>query len=268
VTPPRTWDEARQLASQLTVRDDGGRIQRAGLAMGKTNNIWNWSDVLGMMMLQNGANLAAPTDNLASDALTFYSMFSRNDKVWDETLPNSVLAFASGKAAMIFGYSWYIFEIKEINPDLNFRVVSAPQLPGTNITWASFWAEGVSKKSKNKSEAWEFLKYLSSEETMEKLYEAQSQVRLFGEPYSRVSMASLIQNDPMVAPFVNQAPQAQTWYLCSRTFDNGINDRTMKYFEDAVNAVDSGRSANSALLTTSEGVAQILSQYDLAPSVR
>ncbi len=272
VSPPQTWDELRQLASQLTLRDENGRIQRAGVALGTTGNIWHWSDILGLMMLQNGTDLARPADCVqigeeeecyGADALAFYTIFSKTDRVWDETLPTSLLAFATGKTAMFFGFSWDVFEIKNINSDLNFKIVPVPQLPGTDITWASFWVEGVAKKSKNKEAAWEFLQFLSSKETMQKLFQAESRIRLFGEPYSRVEMGSLLQTDPMVAPFINQASKAQTWYLCSRTFDNGINERMIKYFEDAVNAVNAGKSPKEALNTAASGVAQVLSQYGL-----
>jgi multiple sugar transport system substrate-binding protein len=263
VSPPQTWDELRQLASQLTLRDENGRIQRAGVALGTTGNVWHWSDILALMMLQNGVDLTNPTGSLAEDALAFYTIFNKTDRVWDETLPGSTLAFATGKVAMYFGFSWDVFEIKNINPDLDFRVVPVPQLPGGDLGWASFWVEGVAKKSKYKSQAWEFMKFLSSRQTMEKLYQSQSQIRLFGEPYSRIEMASLINNNPMVAPFVNQASKAKTWYLSSRTFDNGINDKMIKYFEDAVNGVNLGKSPTEVLSTTAQGVSQILSQYGL-----
>ncbi len=262
-TPPTTWDELRTLASALTVRDEQGEIKTAGAALGLTGNVEHWSDILGLMMLQNGANLAAPTGKLAEDALTYFTLFSRVDRVWNETLPSSMLAFATGKLAMYFGFSWDVFEIKNINPDLEFKVVAAPQLSDTEVNWASYWVEGVSKKSKNQEQAWEFLKYLSSREVMQKLYQAESQTRLFGEPFSRIDMADLIKSDPMAAPFIEQASLAQSWYLASRTFDNGINDRMIKYFEDAVNAVNDGDTSAEALLTASEGVSQLLSQYGL-----
>lgn len=259
--PPASWDELRKLAMELTTKNSEGKIQTAGVALGTTNNVEHWSDILGLMMLQNGANLGNPSGQLAEDALTFYTIFNTTDRVWDETMPNSTLAFATGKVAMYLGFSWDVFEIKNLNSKLDFQVVSVPQLPGTDLSWASFWVEGVSKKSKNAVVAWEFMKFLSAPATMEKLYQAESQIRLFGEPYSRSEMASLLTNNQWVAPFVNQASKAKTWYLCSRTFDNGINDRMIKYFEDAVNAVNLGKTAKEALVTTSQGVSQLLSQY-------
>jgi multiple sugar transport system substrate-binding protein len=262
-TPPTTWDDLRTLASALTVRDEQGKIKTAGAALGTTTNVDHWSDILALMMIQNGANLASPTDNLAKDALTYYTLFTLTDRIWDATLPSSTLAFATGKLAMYFGFSWDVFEIKNINPDLVFKVVPVPQLSGTNVNWASYWVEGVSKKSEKKEAAWEFMKYLSSREVMQKLYQAESQVRLFGEPYSRVEMADLVKADPMVAPFLQQASSAQSWYLASRTYDNGINDRMVKYFEDAVNSVNDGEDPEKALTTAASGIAQLLSQYGL-----
>ena len=266
-TPPTSWDELRQAAINLTTRDETGRIQTAGVALGTTSNIDHWPDILGLMMLQNGVNLANPTGSYAEDALTYYTIFNTTDRVWDETLPNSTLAFATGKVAMYFGYSWDILEIKKINPSLDFKVVAMPQLPDTQVTWASFWVEGVAKKSSNSKQAWEFLKYLSSKEVLQKLYQAQSQTRLFGEVYPRTDMANLLADNPLLTPFANQVLQAKTWYLCSRTFDNGLNDKMIKYFEDAINTVNSGKSSTEALNTTAQGVSQLLSQYGLGSYV-
>lgn len=263
-TPPTTWDELRRLAIELTTLNEAGRIQIAGVALGTTNNVDHWSDILGLMMLQNEADLANPTDSLAEDVLTYYTIFSREDQVWDETLPNSTLAFANGKLAMYFGFSWDVFEIKHKNPDLEFGIVKAPQLEGTDISWASFWVEGVNSKGDYQEEAWEFLEYLSTQEVLTKLYQAESELRLFGEPYSRMDMADLAKANPLVTSFVDQASQAQTWYLCSRTFDNGINDRMIDYFKDAVNAVNLNRSSAQALETASSGVSQLLSHYGIA----
>lgn len=266
-TPPSNWDDLRKTAIELTARDGQGNIQIAGVALGTTKNIDHWSDVLALMMLQNGADLTSPTGTLSEDALTYFTLFTKVDRSWDETLPSSTAAFAAGKLAMYFGPSWEVFEIKKANPDLRFKVVPVPQLPEGNITWASYWAEGVWKKSGVEKEAWEFLKYLSSKEVMQKLYQAESQTRLFGEPYSRVEMADLIKGDQYAGVYVNQAAAARSWYLASRTFDNGINDKMIKYFEDAVNAVNAGETPEDALKTCAQGVTQVLTQYGLSASV-
>src|SRR3990167_1752454 len=267
-TPPTTWDELRQTAISLTVKDEQGVITQSGVALGRTENVDHWQEILGLMMLQNGVNLSNPTGKLAEDAFTFYTVFSAVDGVWDATLPPSTTTFAGGKVAMYFGPSWRAFEIRQQNPNLKFKTVPVPQLPKSNpnepdVTYATYWAEGVWARSPGKEEAWKFLKFLSTQESLQKMYENASKTRLFGEPYPRVDMANLLTPDPIVGSIVTQAPDAQSWYLASRTFDGvtGINSQLGKYFEDAVNAVNTGIPAAKALETVASGVSQVLSQY-------
>lgn len=269
-TPPTTWDELRRTAIDLTVRDSQGRIKTAGVAMGITGNVDHWSDILGLLMLQNGADLSNPvlcTQDINDpcrgvSAFDFYTVFFKTDRVWDNSLPSSTFAFSTGILAMYFGPSWRVFEIKQKNPSLNFGVIPVPQLPGRNINWASYWVEAVSKSSKYQAEAWNFLKYLSSVEGMQQLYQNESQLRLFGEPYSRKDMADLTINSPYVGAYIKQAPEAVNWYLSSFTGEtNGINGSIIKYYEDGVNQINQGQDPNNVLSTVSQGVTQVLSRY-------
>lgn len=262
-SPPQNWEELRQTAFDLTVKDESGKIQTAGIALGTTSNVEHWSDILGLMMLQNGANPATPSDSAAADALRFYTIFSLSDRVWDNTLPNSIYAFATEKVAMIFAPSWQIHSLLEINPQLNFGVLPVPQLPGTQVSWASYWVEGVSQKSTKQEEAFKFVKYLSEKNTLVKFYTEAAKTRKFGEPYSRKDLAEVLQKDQILNSYISQAPQAQSFYMASRTFDNGLNDKIIKYYEDTVNAVNQGQDPEDALQTTAQGVAQILSQYGI-----
>ncbi len=269
-TAPQTWNDLRQTAIELTIKDEQGVIQQAGAALGRTENVDHWPEILALMMVQNGVDLANPTGVLAEDALTYYTVFSLVDGVWDETLPPSTAAFAGGKLAMYFGPSWRIFEIKAQNPNLEFEVMPVPQLPKNtpdeaDIAYASYWVEGVWKRSESATEAWKFLKFLAQKDSLQKLYTNAAQTRLFGEPYPRVDMADLVTADPFVSAFVSQAGNATSWYLASRTFDGptGINSQIGAYFEDAVNAVNQGTRADKALETAAAGVTQVLSQYGL-----
>lgn len=257
---PSSWDELRDTATELTVKS-GNNIERSGIALGTTGNVDHYSDILGLMLLQNGADPANPTDSLAQDALTFYTLFASTDKIWNQTLPNSTTAFATEKAAMMIGPSWRAHEIKDINPSLNFKTAPLPQLPGEEVTWATYWVEGVSAQSQSKAQAWELLKFLSTQENLEKLYAQASQERLFGEPYSRIDMANELIADPIVGAYIEQAPLARSWPMASSTFDNGLNDGIIKYYEDAINGTNSGTAPSAALETASKGIVQILSRY-------
>jgi multiple sugar transport system substrate-binding protein len=269
-TFPTSWEELRRTALDLCVAETkdkichpGEKILTAGVALGTANNVDHFSDILGLMMLQNGVDLTKPSGALAEDALKFYTFFTTVDGVWNNNFPASTYAFATGKVAMIFAPSWRAYEIKQINPQLEFKTASVPQLPGTEIAWATYWVEGVSNKSANNQAAWEFLEYLSSQEGLVALYNQASKTRNFGEPYPRKSLASQLESDPVVGSFVKQGNYSQSWYLCSSTHDNGINDKMIKYFEDAVNSVLGGESVSQVLEPLNQGVVQVLSQYNI-----
>ncbi len=274
---PRTWWGLEEVAKKLTVRAQE-QITTGGVALGTVNNVDHWSDIIGLMIYQNGGDPARP-DSLVEDVLKYYLKFKTVNRVWDEAMPNSTLAFATGKLAFYFGPSWRVFNIIEANPNLNFGVAEVPQLPLvegadweeaeagneelTDIGWSSFWAEGVWNKSKNQQAAWEFLSFLSSEETMKKLYTAQSQLREFGEIYPRKKLASQIDN-PLVQPFVEETKTSKTWYLCSFTRDSGINDRMISYYGDALNQLSETGSTRDLLNNLQNGVSQVLSQYSIS----
>lgn len=272
-TPPTTWEDVLALVPKLTAPPADQRqaaqsqeITTSAIALGTTNNVEHFSDILAVMMMQNGAKLTEPTGKEAEEALIFYRKFSDPADpmyTWNSSFDNSVTAFANNRVAMILAPSWRAFDIKQVNPALNFRIVPIPQLPGNTVSYASYWVEGVSSKSTHQKEAWEFVKFLSSRESVMKLYTEEAKTRLFGEPYARKDLADAVANDPYVGAYVSQAETARSFPLASRTFDNGLNDRMIQYLTDAVNQVLSGGSPAEALRTMSSGFTQVLGQYGL-----
>lgn len=261
--PPSTWQEFEDYTARITVKDGFGRIQTSGAAMGLAENVEHFSDVLGLIMYQNGVKFPDLTSQEAVQALTYYTLFAQKpNNIWDELQDNSIVAFAGGKVGFIFAPSWQVFEIKQLNPSLNFGVAPVPQLGGaTPVAWASYWVEGVSNKSSNSQAAYEFLKYLSSKDVMTKLYSEQAKLREFGEAYSRTDLASTLEGNEFLAPVLVQAPDMRSWYMASRTNDNGIDDRIIKYFENAVSSVKNGSSPAGAMDTAARGVKEVLDEY-------
>ncbi len=264
---PTTWSELRSAANQLTVpsnvsarRDDN--ITQGGLAIGNATNVEHFSDILALLILQNGGDPADPTSQNVVDALTFYTNFLKQDKVWSNNLPNSTVAFARGEVAMMFGPSWRALDIRALNPELDFAVAKLPQLSSEEkITWATFWAEGVNKNSVKQEAAWKLLKYLSSQQVLRDFYNSASLVRPFGEIYPRTDLASELINDPLLSGFVEDAPFAQSFPMASRTHDNGVNDQIIQYYADAINAVLAGTQPADALEEISAGVSQVVQKY-------
>lgn len=271
--PPKNWQEFINSATKMTVKDSSG-IKTAGAALGSTANIDHWSDIIGLLLFQEpGVDLNNVATSQVVEVLRFYTGFITDPKkkTWDTNLPSSTDMFASNRLGFYFAPSWRAHDLRIMNPNLKFKVAPVPQLVGKTVAWASFWGEVVSAKSKNKEEAWKFVKFLTSSEAEKLAYQQASQIRLFGEPYSQVSLATEITQDPIAGAFVTQGPNYKFWYLSSNTLDAGINDEMIKYFEDGVNATLAGTDPMTALQTVNQGVKQVLDKYTkpaLAPSTK
>jgi len=261
---PDNWEDFIRVARSLTVVDENGKIKTAGAALGTFDNINHAPDIISLLFVQNGADIKnLSSGKSAADTLTFYTSFSTgNQKIWDDTLDNSMLFFAKGNLAMYFGYSWDYFIIKAINPDLSFQIHPVPHLPQRSMTIASYWAAGVSSKSKYQKEALLFLAFLAKKETQEKLFAEESKTRLFGEPYPRVDLLEKLKENTIVYPFVSQAKDATSSFFAGDTYDNALNSQMNKYLGDAVRSiVSSVSSPETAISTLSQGVSQVLKQY-------
>lgn len=263
-TVPKNWQEFIDVSTRMTVRDTTG-VKTAGAALGTASNVDHWSDILGLLLLQQpDVDLENPTSEKAAEVLSFYTGFVTDPrrKTWDVDLPSSTDMFAQGRLGFYFAPSWRAHEIRVTNPNLNFRIVPVPQLSSDNpVAWASFWAEAVSITSKNPKEAWQFVKFLTGEQAQKLMYTEASKIRLFGEPYSLTSLQGELASDPWVGAVVTQGPIYKGWYLSSNTFDEGINDEMIKYFEDGVNATLAGTAPQIALQTVAKGVQQVLEKY-------
>lgn len=275
---PQLWTDLRKTAIELSACDSedgkcssGKKILVSGAAMGATENVDHWQEILTTLMLQNNVNLKTPTPALAEEPLKFFTIFNSEDHIWDSTLPSSTTMFENGKLVFYFAPSWRIFEIRQIAPNLKFSIYPMPQLAldasrgEKPVTLATYWAEGVNKKSPNKDTAWKLVKFLSSKESLMKMYQTASVARGFGEIYPYKDLIESLKTAPLVGPFASQADSAQSWYLASNTFDGagGINSRLSAYFVDAINSVNQGGNAAEAIKTLSLGINQVLSQYGI-----
>jgi multiple sugar transport system substrate-binding protein len=280
VTIPKTWWDFQSLTSKITVRDSEGRITVAGVAMGLTDNVDHWQDIVGLILKQNGADITkndSENNGKIQDVITYFTNFKKDYKTWDETMPNSTEAFINGKLAFYFGPSWRVFNIKDGNPSLKFAITTVPQLATiadkstnssadlTNIHWATYWVEAVNNKSSHQKEAWKFLEYLASKEGLQKMYTAAAQTRDFGEIYPRISLANEISSNQMIKPFISVANDAESGYLSSNTYDGGLNSELSKYFSDAINNVALNQAEISSVMTPlRSGIDQVI-QKNLLP---
>ncbi len=256
--PPTAWEEFRRLALRLSVRagEEGKSVLvRSGAALGTANNNEHFSDILGLMFSQTDVSVPDELGTKpAADALDFYTTFAKQDNVWNNSFPEANVAFVQGKTSMIFVPSWRIVDLLAANPNLNFGVAPVPQaIPDKPANWASYWMLTVPSSSKNQDAAWNFIKYLTSEEEELSMFNEASKYRPFGVPYARVALAPQLAAHPYLGPLLSTAPTAKSGDVAARVG----NAKIVEDLRKAVNAVLDGRvDSATALKNVKDGKEQ------------
>ena len=223
--PPKYWNkEFQQNIKKLTKQDPKKGLVQSGIALGTSKNINRFSDILSVLMMQNGAvmqngesvSFALPSKTMPSynpglEALRFYTDFANPNKEvysWNGEQSNSLEAFTSGNLAMFFGYSFNIEQIRAQAPKLNFGIAKLPQIEGNpiEINFANYWVEAVSKKSKYPNEAWDFIQFLTKEENA-KIYLEKTK-----KPTALKSLINTQKDDEDLGVFAEQILSAKSWY--------------------------------------------------------
>ena len=277
---PKTWTTLREkYVPSLTLRNEK-QIFASAIALGSVVNVENYPEIVGLFLLQNGvvftnkgalilySQKKSKSNTAASEALRFFYLFSNTDKTWDNTQPNSIEAFAKGKTAMIILPAYKIHDleamVKKENLKLNFGVNPLPQLPGNQpVSWASYWALGVSNKSPEKAASWKLVKFLSGPESLRKVYRMETEMKGFGRAYPQMDMAKEQTTHPYLAAYLTQAPFAKSWFLNSDTFDNSLNDSVIAEFKKALARVEKGEGPGDALKKLVITLSPILKKYGI-----
>lgn len=250
---PTTWGEFVDAARLLTVKNEDGKIKTAGAAMGTFDNVTNAPEILSLLFVQNGVDLAnlGQARQSVSDTFAFYTSFVEREAVWSSTLEDSATLFAKGNLALYFGFSDDVRRVQGVNPNLVFEVHSVPTLQGRNQTIARYQAAGVSAKSRHQNEAMLLVRFLAEKETQKKLPQP-----------ARVELAQNLKENVLLYPFVLQANVAVSTFFASGTQDNGLNEAANAYLANAVRSMLATTSAQSASDTLIQGITQVLAQYE------
>ncbi|MCX6797126.1 MAG: extracellular solute-binding protein [Candidatus Doudnabacteria bacterium] len=226
-TPPKTWEELSNQTQRIKRSDGKGYFIRSGVAIGTNNNVNRAVDILYLTMLQqravpfnqDGTQAAFADDaekngnnyNPGQTALDFYTSFARPSSLnynWNSKSDYSVDAFANGRAAYLYSYAYMRQTLLAKNPNLNFDVAPVPQpnLDDPSVNFANYWGEVVSKQSKNAAVAWDFLKFMTGKEALDKYYAQNKQ------PSSRRDLIELQANDPEIGVFASANLTAKSFY--------------------------------------------------------
>lgn len=255
LSTPVTWDDVRDSALILARRDKSN-LTRGGIALGTPYNVTNSTDILALMMAQSDVKIPDDLDSeAAQSAIRFYTDFATRYKVWDASMPNSLIAFATEDLAMVFATSAQLLDILELNPTMNLGVLTVPQVPTlsgqtTKDSWATFWVETVSADAKDQSQlaAWQFLQWLSQPEQQIKLFNEFSSYRRYGEIYGNKELGVSLKNFSQLGSFIIQAPNATTSVITDSAGNNEQVDVLKKAIQTVYEKEDPREALKNAMI--------------------
>ena len=156
--------------------------------------------------------------------LDYYKSYNSDFDIWDESFNSEIAAFLSKKLVSFIGPSWRLNDIFRLNQTyslgLNPEVFKMPQIdpgnPDSNIYWATYWGQAVTKDSQQRGQsavAWDFIKFLSQPEQLRKYNELvrQQEGRNLDIIYPRIEMAQEQKSDQYLSPYIESLEQADSW---------------------------------------------------------
>lgn len=242
---PKTWRDFQQATAKLTRLDRNGNITQSGAALGTTNNVERYFDILSLLMMQNGTKMTNDRGSITFhlvpeelkgrpfppglEALIFYTDFASPSKEvysWNADQPDNLTAFTQGKTAFFFGYSYHVPAIKAAAPKLNLGIARVPQIEGApEINYANYWIEVVSKKSASLNEAWDFIQFAADPTRVSKY------LNVAKRPTALRSLIETQTDDLELGTFANQTLTAESWY-------KGVNSKDAENaFKEMIDSV-------------------------------
>jgi len=174
---PKTWTDFFDLAKKLEKRDASGNVERMGFNWVWGLDLFWYAQEFWSGSRQYGCEVIGADGKAAINSPQCVQMF---EETWYNLIkdgmggpalasPNPVYAFQDfmdGRQSMVIGGPWAPAAWRDNAPKVyeNYFVCPHPQLDPTNPkSFIHTYALAVSANSKNASEAWKFLNYLTSD---------------------------------------------------------------------------------------------------------
>lgn len=261
------------------------RFEVSGIALGRADNISRAVDILYLLFLQYGVefynnliseatfgNSQGGAGNFpANEALEFFTSFAdstNKNYSWNEYVVDNnksipeIEAFARGDVSMIIGYAYtYDLILNQIGvlktagastiKESSVRVAPIPQLydpevsSDKRVTYASYFAETVSRNTKHADIAWDFLVFLSSKTSQEYYFEE------LNKPTSRRDLLKKQTEHPIYGVFASQTGFAESFPIIDYY-------RYKELFEDVVYRALNGEYGRNLLGDAQKAITKLL----------
>lgn len=253
--PMTNFHELVEQVPKLTKIDQDNNIIQSAVALGGTDNVPRYFDILSNIMMQNGVPLEGskfyPVEtkdarNRMVGAIGYYTDFANPGKSsysWNEDMADAFELFVSGKLAYFFGYSYNADEIKARGVPFDWEIRNFPQTKGAEGTkyYANYWVNVVSNKSKYKSFSWSFVQETASE-TMVKVF-----LDKYNKPTALRSLIEAQKADQNTKAYAGQLLTADSWY---EGYDIDLAEQYTKEFLDDVLSGKINLNADGEALNT------------------
>jgi multiple sugar transport system substrate-binding protein len=257
--PPKTWAEVADAAKKITALGNGKYgYYFSGNCAGC--NAFTFAPLIwanGGDILSADGTQATLTDPKVKEALEFYR------QMWaDGVIPPGAKTdggteflntFASGKIGMQGLGAFAIAAIKASNPNMNFGVAYLPGKEGGQSSFAGGDIISIPAGSKYVKEAFEFIKWLTSEETQLSLYAKEGSLPV------RTDLADnqYFKADPRLTVNTQAMGLGKTPYTVK--YNELINDSNGPWLQMLQTAIFDGK-VDEAIATAQAKMTQILSQ--------
>ena len=196
--PPRSWEELETMAVAMVERDDKDRIKTIGFIPNYGNSwlyIYGWQ-AGGKFMSEDGMRCTLNDPNVvyALDFMTrVYDRLGGAQEVYafqSGFQGDALDPFILGKVAMKIDGVWTMSSLARYGRDLNFGA-APPPLPAREISrgrlplsWCGGWAHAIPATAKHKEGAWELIRFLASQRSLEIVLASEAFTSLSqGRPY-------------------------------------------------------------------------------------
>lgn len=168
ILPIETWDQLIDRARLLTQTDENGVITQYGIAFGQGED-WGVVDpFLSLLWSNDGSFLAEDYSSALIDSPEGVEALQQLDILFAEgitDLNGNIFDFGKGDVAMVISPPWLESTFKENFGERyedDIGVIPLPKLKKqTSLQYS--WFVGVMEKSAYKEEAWEFLRWFTSD---------------------------------------------------------------------------------------------------------
>lgn len=177
VEPPKTWEEFIEISQKLTKPEENQYALDASLSQAPPDGPWYeffpWLYEAGGVQIENGeaafnSEAGVKALQLWVDLINEYQVVAPGAEV--NTYKELRDHFAAEQTAMHLDGPWFLPIVRQTNPDLDFGVAPFPQdVQDGHSSGGQMIA--ISSQSEKQEAAWEFVKFMTSEEINLKIAE-------------------------------------------------------------------------------------------------